>query len=411
MNFVHVIAAVLAAQAGAATEKAADTAAKATQAAGEILRGSGVSPGTLNPIDRAWLREAARSTPATSTDALFMWIFWFSVVCFVVLMGLMTYWVIKYRRKPGQIAQPSPSHNTPLEIAWTVLPLVVLAYIFFEGFHGYMDKLVAPAGAYEIKVQGAKWNWTAQYEKGESSGESTVNGVQTIPIFYAPADHPVKLRFESIDVLHAFWIPDFRVKQDVMPNRYTSYWFNAMEPDGVPRPGIGGGFIEWDNKRVPYSDHWVFCAEYCGTSHSEMAAIIRIVPKEYFFKKWLPDNGIGKLPPWDLGERVFKQRCASCHSIDGSKNTGPTWQGAWGKPVEFADGTSLDLTQPNAWENYAKESILYPAKNIHKGYDNKMNSFAGILDDKALNAVIEFMKSPNQRPEGGGAVPAAEEKK
>jgi cytochrome c oxidase subunit 2 len=357
----------------------------------------------LNPVSKLWLRESAKSTSGHTADELFMWIFWFDTVCFVVLMGLMVYWVVKYRRRPGKIAAPSPSHNTPLEIAWTVLPLVVLAYIFFKGFHGYINQLVAPAGAYEINIEGAKWNWTASYQKGESPGETTIIGTQAVPIMYVPAEHPVRLKFKSVDVLHAFWVPDFRVKQDVVPNRYTSYWFQAEAPSTREMDGIKAGTLDWNGQKIVYNDHWAFCAEYCGTYHSEMAAIIRVVPKEYFFNKWLPDNGTASLPPWDYGERIYKSRCASCHSVDGTKNTGPTWKDLWGHPVEFADGSTLDLSQPDAWENYVRESVFEPSKRIVKGFDNKMNSFAGILDDKAIRAVTEYMKSPGKRPEDGGA--------
>jgi cytochrome c oxidase subunit 2 len=140
-----------------------------------------------------------------------------------------------------------------------------------------------------------------------------------------------------------------------------------------------------------------------------MAAIIRVVSDKDWrtFIEVAGDGGGDPNPdPVKIGARPHQQKCASCHSVDGSKNTGPTWQGAWGKPVEFADGGSLDLTQPDAWENYAKESILYPAKHIHKGYPNQMVSYQGKITDDQLGAVIAYIKSLT--PGAGGDVPAAD---
>ncbi|MDX2146007.1 MAG: cytochrome c oxidase subunit II [Planctomycetota bacterium] len=375
----------------------------------ELLTSAPLAAAAANPgaMTKLWFRAPAQSATAHTADELFLFIFWFSVLAFVVLMFLMVYWSVKYRRRPGKIAPPSPSHNTPLEIAWTVLPLVLLAYIFFKGFHGYVDQLVAPANALEINIRGQKWNWTAEYPNGATTGEfkdtSTI-GTQAMPIFYVPGDRPVKFKITSLDVLHSFWVPDFRMKQDAIPNRYTSWWFKSPAPDGVDddaTDGIDEGFITVQGRQIPYRDHWIFCAEYCGTYHAEMYGIIRVVPEEYF-NEWMVASAGAGLSPIELGAKLHKSKCASCHSADGSKNTGPTWKNAYGYPVEFHGGGSLDLSDPNAWDNYIRESILRPQAKVHLGYGptSQMQSFEGQLKPEQIDAIVAYYRSLSDR---GGA--------
>jgi cytochrome c oxidase subunit 2 len=346
------------------------------------------------PLRRLFLRSDQAGPGSRHTDDLFMWIFWFGVFWFVLLMALMVYWAIRYRRRPGVPPQRSSSHNTPLELAWTILPLIPLAYMFFAGFHGYMDKLVAPASSYEISITGLKWNWVAKYPNGAESAVRTVIGAEEIPVIVVPAGIPVKLRMHSLDVLHAFWIPDWRVKQDVLPNRYTSLWFTAEEPTAgsgarVARENDGTGLPAG----TPYTDHWVFCAEYCGDKHSEMLAIIRVLPEPVFnavIADWLG----GDLTPVELGRRLYVSKgCNACHSLDGSRNIGPTWlgdgeTGGYGATIPLADGSTAVID-----ENYFRESVLVPGAKIHAGYPNQMSSFQGLINDRELNALLMFYKS------------------
>lgn len=367
-------------------------------------------------LHELWFRSKPGAVYASDVDALFMWVFWFCVICFVFLMGVMVYWTVKYRRVPGKKLQLSSSHNTPLEIIWTVGPLIPLAYIFFAGFHGYVNGLVAPGDSMEIVVKASKWNWDLQYPNGGTSVESTYSskapqvvwtdantGKKTnverfgdatetlrttdVPIFYVPAEKNVRLRMSSADVLHAFWIPDFRIKQDVLPNRYTSLWFRTPPlPDDAEKLPNG----------VPYVDHWIFCAEYCGDSHSEMMGIFRVVPAAYF-DKWVELAASGGTPE-EQGFKLYKRNCASCHSVDGSPNTGPTWKPDPGKGTGWGSSISLDKGSPNPVvfdENYARESILDPQAKIHVTYGttSAMNSFAGQLKDEQIENIIAYMKS------------------
>lgn len=331
---------------------------------------------------------------AAHTDDLYIWLWWFCLAWFVFLMLLMTVFVVKYRRKKGRIAPASSSHNTPLEVAWTVIPTLMLVYIFFQGFRGYMSKVMAPGEAIELNVTGQQWFWTLTYPNGaETTAVKPIGAKASSPVFYMPADVPVRLRMNSKDVMHAFWITDFRTKQDVLPNRYTTMWFQSglsknpkIHPkDAAEAKAAGMEFIA-DLAGVPYEDHIVFCAEYCGNEHSEMAATIRLVPMDAW-KRWLDyiENPVGK-PPRDIGEFVWKTKCASCHSVDGTSGTGPTWKNMFGHDVEFTDGGKTIVD-----ENYVRESILYPAKKIVKGFGPNMPLIS--LKDSQIEGLIAYMKS------------------
>jgi len=320
----------------------------------------------------------------------------------------MVFWSIRYRRRPGVAPQRSPHHNTPLELAWTILPIIPLAYMFFTGFHGYMDKLVAPSSSYEIEITGLKWNWLARYPNGAEPAVFTTIGAETVPVIVVPAGVPVKMRMNSTDVLHALWIPDWRVKQDAIPDRYTSLWFTADEPvpgaaASVAADKDGSGLPAG----TPYTDHWVFCAEYCGDRHSEMAAIIRVLP-EAVFNTVVADWVGGDLTPVELGQRLYVTKgCNACHSTDGAKSIGPTWQGdgvtsGYGATIQLANGSPQVID-----ENYFRESVLVPGAKLHAGYPNQMSSFQGLVNDREMNALLMLYKSLSPKGkaemESGGA--------
>ncbi|MFN5946650.1 MAG: c-type cytochrome [Phycisphaerae bacterium] len=390
--------------------------------------------------DKKWLREPAMTEAAKDTDYMFMWLWWFCVIWFVGLMGIMAYFCIVYRRKPGKIAERSASHNLTLELAWTIIPTLFLVWIFFKGFWGYMEKMV-PASAgngMELKLTGYKWSWDLEYPNGlviNRGVSSTSFGAEAVPVFYVPADVPVKLRMNSTDVMHSFWIPDFRVKQDLIPNRYTGMTFTAIGPkDGMPGvlvhpsskeeetrnrayvPGSSLGRIAPEYvpelAGVKYTDHWVFCAEYCGTYHSEMAAVIRVVSQEDY-DKWMAYMVKRSTPtdPVEWGKLLYKGKCMSCHSVDGSKNTGPTWKNLYGYQHDYTDGKKIV-----ADDNHIVESIRNPGLHVRVGYANNMNAFSEAqMPAKQVEAIIAYMKSlsdrgPKTAPSEGDA-PAKEEPK
>ncbi len=352
----------------------------------------------------------AASRAAAQSDAMFLAITWFSIISFVIVIGFAAYCVIKYRRKPGVPVQPSPHHHTLLEIIWTVVPSASLLVFFVLGFRGYADKVVAPANAMELKVDAWKWGWKVTYPNGASSPEQKFLSEQVLndglvqqtglqyPIFYVPEDSDVRLRMHSQDVIHSFWIPEFRTKMDVIPNRYTGYGFRTPKlkagdtvmhqvdvyPDGSPVLAEVSG-----------RDMWIFCAEYCGDEHSRMAATLRVVPREVFEEK-VAEWGRPK-SPWLLGQTIWKQQCQICHSIDGKPGTGPTWQGIYGTEGAFADGSTHMRD-----ENYIRESILNPNEKVVAGFAPAMPSFQGSLSEEDLEGLIMFIKSPDRDPTTAG---------
>lgn len=351
----------------------------------------------------------AASEAAAWSDGLFLMITWFSIFFFVLLMGLMVFFTIKYRRRPGVPAQPSPHHNTLLEIFWTVVPSSSMLVMFVLGFWGYSYKVVSPDNAMEIKIQGSKWSWVATYPNGATSPEfqplsktitsdgATIQG-KDYPIFYVPEDTDVRLRMQSTDVIHSFWIPEFRTKMDVIPNRYTGFGFHT------PKLTVNDSFVHQETGvQMAGRDMWIFCAEYCGDDHSRMAATLRVVPREIYDQK-IASWGV-KLPPIEEGRKLWNQICKSCHQIDGTRLVGPTWnsvknadgQFGYGYEAALEDGTSVLRDA-----NYYRESILDPNTKVVKGFAPAMTSYQGQLSDEEIDNLIAFIQSLSDRDPNAG---------
>jgi len=244
-----------------------------------------------------------------------------------------------------------------LELTWTVIPLILVVVIFVFGFKGYLDMSTPPANAYEILVEGQKWNWSFTYPNGYIDSN-----------LHVPVDRPIRLVMGSQDVIHSLYIPAFRVKMDVVPGRYAKAWFEATEPG------------EYD----------LFCAEYCGTSHSDMIAHVVVHPVGEF-ETWLEkaSNFLETMTPVDAGRKLFQVRgCQQCHSVDGSAKTGPSMLGIFGRQENFVDGSTLAVD-----ENYIRESILEPQAKIVAGYEPVMPTYQGRLSDPEIMAIIEYFKS------------------
>ena len=301
----------------------------------------------------------AASTYAGDVDALYYFILYISIFFFTLIVGAMIYFAIRYRRKKGETEAPDgPTHNTFLETTWIVVPVIIVIIIFFWGFRGYMIMSVVPANAMEIKVTGQKWFWTFSYPDGQMTTNELVVEV----------GKPVKLLMSSKDVIHSMFIPAFRLKRDVLPNRYSITWFEATQ--------IG--------------DYHLFCAEYCGTSHSKMIGTVK-VRSSSDFAEWLEslDSAGEGVTPAEYGEKLFTSRaCITCHHVDGTVGTGPDLQGIFGHEVELTDGTKV-----TADENYIRESILDPISKVVVGYQPVMPTFQGILKEKEVDALIAYVKS------------------
>ena len=202
------------------------------------------------------------SEVAVKWDALYMFLVWLSVFFFILVVGGMMYFVFKYKQRPGLKAKYITG-NVPIEIVWTAVPFVLLMVIFGWGYYVYTEMTRIPQDAYEIRVVGKQWLWQFQYD----DGRTTTNEL------YVPVNKPVKLLMTSTDVLHSFFVPNFRVKSDVVPGMFTTVWFEANVP----------------------GKHQIFCTEYCGTSHSLMLAkVLALEPAQW--EAWKAGKKIGDIP-------------------------------------------------------------------------------------------------------------------
>jgi cytochrome c oxidase subunit II len=305
-----------------------------------------------------WIMGGQASTTAPGIDNLFMFIsavntFFFALICFLIVV-----FVTRYKRRGPNEITPHITHNQTLEIVWSVVPLIILIGIFFWGFHGYVTAQIAPANAIEIQVRAKKWVWEFEYP----------DGMRTLNSFHVPVNRPVRMVMNSEDVIHSFYVPAFRVKKDVLPNRYSEVWFDAT------KAGV----------------YQIFCTEYCGKGHSDMLARVFVdTPEQYEY--WLRegDEEIRKLPLKDLGQLVHENRgCATCHSLDGSRGQGPSWKGMFGNTRQFADGSSAV-----ADENYIRQSVLEPQAHVVRGFEPIMPTYKGLLRDREILGVIEFIKT------------------
>lgn len=348
-------------------------------------------------------------------DWLFMFILWVCIISFVLLMGLMFYLAVVYRRRPGVPPQRVSNHNTPLEAACVGIPLIIVTLIFFWGFWGYMEGQIAKSGAERIDLVAKKWNWTPKYKNGAASaltvyldevkrpnGELERRGNVQFPVVVVPAGVPVKFQMISDDVIHSFYIPDMRIKIDVMPNRYTSLTFTPLSADGPHGVNVAAAPPLEDGTTYQYRDHVVFCAEYCGENHSEMAAVLRVVKPDVYDKiirQW--GDRASTMAPLDLGKALIAERgCVQCHSVDGKDGTGPSFKGYYGKPVPFSSegGLKLDLSKETDWDTYIRESILEPKAKIHKGFEaGNMPSFQGQLSEAEINAIAAYIRFLNDK--------------
>lgn len=346
------------------------------------------------PLHNLWYSGKGGATYSGESDLAFMLILYYSIAWFILLMGLMVYFVLKYRRREGQPAPVSPAHSTKIEIAWTVLPSLTLVAMFLLGFKGYSDMLVPKQGGIDIDLIGRKWSWTMNYANGAGSTHSANAGLvssKKVPIYFVPDDTPVRLRMISEDVMHSFWVPDFRAKIDVMPNRYTKYWFQSEKLDAADTsakrmteyadPKNPWNFLQ----NVPYNDHYIMCAEYCGDFHSEMTAVLRVIPRDKFHEWTLKADSAE--PPYLRGKKLYENNCSTCHSIDGSSRTGPSWKNMYGATHTMSGGKQVKVD-----DDYIRESIWTPQAKVVAGYEGvQMTAFK--FEEKNIAALIAFMKS------------------
>jgi len=307
-----------------------------------------------------WLPKAV-NRDADDSDMMFYAILALNIFFFLGITVAVVYFVWKYRARPGHKAQPSAAHNDALEITWTIIPTIIVVFLFWFGWRAYMEIVTPPTKAVEVQVLAWRWAWEFKHANGVTDNN-----------LHVPVNTPVRLVMTSKDVLHSFYIPVMRVKQDLVPRRYTYATFFATKP----------------------GTYQMYCAEYCGTNHSQMKPAV-VVHEPGGYERYLNDKAAesSNMPPVDLGKMLYEKKgCNACHTIDGTPRVGPTWATKdWGKSVTMSDGKTITMD-----ENYVREAIRSPLAKARPGYPPSMPSFEGQLKQKEIDGLIAYIKSLKQ---------------
>ncbi len=315
------------------------------------------------------------SGPSLSTgtvDSVFLFIVGVSLFFLVLVTFLLIYFIIRYNKKRHKKAEDIHG-NTLLEITWTVIPTIIVLFMFYFGWKGFEFIRKAPVDAMQVSVTARMWSWLFEYP----------NGIQTDTL-YVPVEIPIKLALNSQDVIHSFYIPAFRIKEDAVPGLNNHLWFQANEE----------------------GDYDVLCAEYCGLRHSYMLTKVKAMSQEKF-ERWYTDREqqmMEAAPPENkeageatpqassaAGKRLIQTKgCVACHSTDGSRMVGPSFKGLYGhEQVVIEDGKEKTVV---ADEDYIHRSILYPNQQVVKGYSALMPSQEGQISEEELQAIIQYLK-------------------
>ncbi len=301
------------------------------------------------------------STLAPQVDAIYFFGLTIAAVFSLLIAAAIFYLALKYRRSPDNPVGQRERAGLLLEITWSVIPFAIMLVMFGWGAKVFFTAIRPPADATEYYVTGKQWMWKFQHPEGR----------REINTLHVPVGQPIKLIMTSEDVIHSFFVPAFRSKMDVLPGRYTSFWFEATEP----------------------GTYDLFCAEYCGAEHSLMGgSIVVMEPAEY--EAWLADDS-GDTPRLASGADLFTAKaCGTCHRPD-TNLQGPDLTGIFGTEVALANGDTVEVD-----EDYLRESILEPAEKIVLGYQPLMPTYKGQLSEEELMQLIIYIKSLADEQEG-----------
>ncbi|MBL8018984.1 MAG: cytochrome c oxidase subunit II [Leptospirales bacterium] len=296
-----------------------------------------------------------------------------TIVCFVLTNAVLIYFVIRYRKRSDKDQTSSIAHSTWIEVTWTIIPTIVFFTLFAIGLVGFRQMRAAAAGIREINVYGTQWSWDFYYPANLRTDKTKTSQLKSpTNELYLEDGVPVKFIIKATDVLHSFFVPAFRVKEDAVPNMYT---YMTLTPQ-----------ISEEQKKNGFGVYDIFCAEYCGRDHSRMLGKVTILPSAAFKAKMLElEKEESNVSP-AVGAKIYESNCKSCHSIDGSKIVGPSFKGLWGKNEAIESGESIARD-----ENYVRESILQPGAKIAKGYQNLMPPQT--LTDSQISSMIEYLKT------------------
>ena len=294
------------------------------------------------------------STIASGVDGVYFLLVGLSLFFSVLVFFFILFFAIKYRRGTAADRSGLVFESRKLEFFWSFVPLVLALAVFVIQATAYFNLYRPPIDALEIYIVGKQWMWKAQHPEGQDE----------INELHVPINRPVRLIMTSQDVIHSFYIPAFRVKQDVLPGRYTGMWFEAT------RPGT----------------YHLFCTEFCGTDHAEMGGSVIALP-EAEYQQWLSGDS-GNVPLAEAGEAQFQQLgCATCHQAD-QQGRGPSLLGVFGREVELEGGQTV-----TADEEYLRESIVNPRAKIVADYPSIMPTYQGQVSDEGLQQIVAYLKS------------------
>jgi cytochrome c oxidase subunit II len=324
----------------------------------DILRSRAMNGDTDARLSSSFrLMEQSASTIAQSTDLLFTAML---ILCGVIALGVcvaIVLFAVRYRHGAA-VERGVIGRKLGLELAWTLIPLLLFVVLFTWAAHDFVQLYRPPESALPVYVVAKQWMWKLQHR----------NGRREINELHVPLGQPVRLLMTSQDAIHSFYVPAFRLKQDVVPGRYTGLWFTATQ----------------------LGEFQLFCAEYCGTEHSQMLGRVVVMPPAEY-AQWL-GSGVEQPSLAQYGFALFRRfGCSGCHAA-GSSVHAPSLQGLIGRTVHLQDGRTIV-----ADENYVRDSILLPKKDVVAGFDPVMPSFAGQLSEEDIQALIAFLRS--------GAVP------
>jgi cytochrome c oxidase subunit 2 len=300
-------------------------------------------------------------------NSVFLFIMAIAVTLLVANTAVMIYFVVRYSRKRN----PQPTdvkENLPLEITWTVVPTLLVLAIFWAGWKGFEYMRTVPPDAMSVKVTARQWSWLFEYANGKQDS-----------VLRVPMKKPVKLLITSADVLHSLFIPAYRIKEDCVPGMETYLWFLPDEPGSYD----------------------LFCTEYCGVAHSNMITTVEVMPEREFAAWYQGEDRQAKEAEQPAEKKAGKARrdiaallamkgCLACHTTDGTPKIGPTLKGMFGKKeIVVHDGKEQEIVVEGA---FIRQKLLHPELERVKGFPPIMPSQKGLLTDKEIDEIIEYLK-------------------
>lgn len=300
------------------------------------------------------------STTAANVDALYIFLLTVSAIMTLMIFCMLVIFAVRFRKRKGQRAEQIEG-SVPLEITWSVIPFCVMMVFFVWGAVLYFQERTPPQDALEVYTVAKQWMWKFEHKGGQ----------REINELHVPVGRDIKMILTLQDVIHSFFVPAFRLKQDVLPGRYTTLWFHATKP----------------------GTYHLFCSQYCGTQHSGMIGwVVVMEPSDY--EAWMTGSG-GNQPLAETGQKLFNDLgCVTCHRSD-TQGRGPDLAGIYGKTVVLQDGRSVTVD-----ENYIRESILEPGAKVVQGFKPIMPTFQGQVSDEQLNALVDYVKSLGEAQPG-----------